>query len=200
MGVRPLTVVPLLCIWAQAASLRADNGETAFTLYRDSWVSQHKRIHVATFDAAQSPTGSTASFNADACNQVARMLNEQPGTVSRYWCEVGRYRADLAGAAGRRARPRGGESPRRRADASCNSAVAARTSTPEELATACSGWSPQQIARAEARFLSGMCKADSVPDCERLCVHAPAELPRRERTQLTDWACRRRAEIIAHKP
>jgi hypothetical protein len=198
MGARPVAAVSLLCICAQAVELRAESAQATYTLYRESWVSQHRRIHVATFDAAQSPAG-TASFNADACNQVARMLNEQPGTVSRYWCEGGRYRAELPGA-GRPLKPPGSDGPRRRGDTACNSAVAARTSTPEELANACSGWSPRKIARAEARFLSGMCKADSVSDCERLCVHAPQELPRRERTQLTDWACRRRAEIVAHKP
>jgi hypothetical protein len=200
MGARPLAVVSLLCICAQSADLRAQNVRTAYTLYRESWVSQHRRIHVATFDAAQSPASGTASFNGDACNQVARMLNEQPGAVSRYWCEAGRYRSDLPGAAIRPGDPSSTDRPRRRADAACSSAVAARTSTPEELATACTGWSPLRIARAEARFLSGMCKADSVPDCERLCVHAPSELPRRERTQLVDWACRRLGEIVAHLP
>jgi hypothetical protein len=184
---------------ALAAPGAADESTAVYSLYRHSWVSREKRIHVATFDAVKSGSQSLAAHNADNCNRVARLLNELPGSVSKFWCELGRYRVDGRDRANRTG-PRGTRADRRKESAvACGSAVATRNSTPEDLATACTGWSPLEIARAESRFLSGMCKADSVQDCDRLCFHPPYDLPSRERTRISDWACRRRSEISARK-
>jgi hypothetical protein len=197
-NVRSLAVLLPLGICALATTTHADPVDPVYTLYRDSWVSRQRRIHVATFDAARSPSIAPA-FNADACNRIAQVLNQQPGSVSKYWCELGRYRPDVAA---RKPSGAAGVHPERRQQTSiaCGSAVASRTSTPEELATACRGWTPLQIARAEVRFLSGMCKADSASDCERLCSAAPSDLPTRERAQVTSWACRRYSEISPTLP
>ena len=199
MKLRLLVLAPLVGIGALAEVGSADESGAVYSLYRHSWVSREKRIHVATFDAVQSGSQSVAAHNADNCNRIARLLNELPGSVSKFWCELGRFRVDGRAGANRLG-PKGTRADRRKQSAvACGSAVATRNSTPEDLATACTGWSPLEIARAEMRFLSGMCKADSVQDCDRLCFHPPYDLPSRERTRISNWACRRRSEISARK-
>ncbi len=188
-----------LGICAAAVPAAASGTETVYSLYRSSFIARDKRVHVATFDAQHASAIAAASTNSDNCNRVARALNEQPGSGSKHWCERGRHRRERTQVLPpppvlSRARLR------RDSTLTCNSAVAARTSTPEDLAVACTGWSALAIARAELRFLSGMCKADSIQDCDRLCFHAPAALPRSERTDIVDWACRRRSEIVAQNP
>jgi hypothetical protein len=190
-----MVLVPLLVAGTAAPGADASGREAVYSLYRTGWPSRETRIHVATFDAFEPAGTGSAAHNAANCDRVARMLNDQPATGSRYWCEPGRHRADLAALKNRPAPPRSRQGLRKDSAAACTSAVASRQSTPEDLATACTGWSALEIARAEVRFLSGMCKADSIQDCDRLCFHAPHDLPPRERTKITTWACRRRSEI-----
>lgn len=201
MNVRLVVGIPLLCAGGLAAPASAGLlAETVYTLYRESWVAPEPRVHVATFDAARPTPERSASYNMDHCNRVARMLNEQPGSASKFWCEPGRYRGQPTADRQRSVRPRSRQDRRSETAAGCSSALAARTATPDDLATACRGWSPLQIARAEVQYFSGLCKADSVPDCDRLCFHAPHDLPSRERTKIASWACRRRSELTAQTP
>lgn len=62
---------------------------TVYTLYRSSSVSsmQDARLHMATFDAADG-----AEYNRGNCLIAARLFQQQPGVIVRYWCEVGHYR------------------------------------------------------------------------------------------------------------
>jgi hypothetical protein len=195
-----LALVLPIGIVASSLEAGANPGRTVYSLYRTSWLSRDRPVHVATFDAVQGSSHQSAAYNSDNCNRVARVLNEQPASPSKHWCEPGRSRADRARVQRQALVPATRESLRRASTLACNSAVASRISTPEDLAVACPGWSTREIARAEVRFLSGLCKADSIPDCDRLCFHAPADLPRRERTQIVDWACRRRSETAAQAP
>jgi hypothetical protein len=196
---RVLGLASLLGTLAFAGASSADEQGSIYSLYRNSWVSREKRIHVATFDAFQIDSRASAAQNADNCNRVARLFNELPGNVSRFWCELGRYRDDRRSGQSAPAKLGTRGERRRQSVAACTSAVAIRSSSPEDLATACTGWSPLEIARAEMRFLSGMCKADSIQDCDRLCFHPPYDLPSRERTRVSNWACRRRSELSAPK-
>lgn len=46
------------------------------------------RIHVATFDAAE-----TEAYNSENCRIAAELFQQQPNVKVRYWCEKGRYRS-----------------------------------------------------------------------------------------------------------
>lgn len=60
-----------------------DNG--AYTLYRGS-VMMDARIHVATFNADESP-----EYNRTNCRIAADLFKTQGGVVVDYWCEAGNY-------------------------------------------------------------------------------------------------------------
>lgn len=77
--------LPLLFTLASLAGCSAAGGET-YTLYRDSPVSD-ERVHMATFDAEQS-----GPYNQDNCETARELFQQQPGVVTTYWCEKGRYR------------------------------------------------------------------------------------------------------------
>ncbi len=59
-----------------------------FTLYRASVLDPNMRIHIATFDAAES----SQSYNQENCAIAARLFAQQPGVTVRYWCEKGAFR------------------------------------------------------------------------------------------------------------
>jgi hypothetical protein len=61
--------------------------ETIETLYRNSLLDENARIHVATFDAAES-----RAYNQENCRQAQELFQAQPGVRTRFWCEAGRYR------------------------------------------------------------------------------------------------------------
>lgn len=57
------------------------------TLYRSSPLDENARVHVATFDAAESH-----AYNQENCRHARLLLQAQPGVRTRFWCEAGRYR------------------------------------------------------------------------------------------------------------
>ena len=74
---------------AMAGAVGASTPEdAAYTLYRNSVTAPGMRIHVATFDATNSGQG----YNFENCNVAADLFSRQPGVLTRFWCERGRYR------------------------------------------------------------------------------------------------------------
>ena len=61
--------------------------ENVETLYRNSSLDENARIHVATFDAAES-----RAYNQENCRQAKELFQAQPAARTRFWCEAGRYR------------------------------------------------------------------------------------------------------------
>jgi len=76
-------------IWSWA--LLTLNGCTAdqgtYTLYRTSVAVPELRIHVATFDTKDGP-----EYNRDNCFLASSLFESQPGTKTRFWCELGHYK------------------------------------------------------------------------------------------------------------
>lgn len=65
------------------------NGETeTYTLYRNSVVGGHLRIHVASFDAKEGE-----DYNRENCQTAMELFQKQPGVTVRYWCEKGKFRS-----------------------------------------------------------------------------------------------------------
>jgi hypothetical protein len=80
----------LLIVVGAAVFLSACNGSKSetFTLYRASTLDPMMRIHMATFDAAESgPT-----YNQENCQIAADLFSTHPGVTVRYWCEKGLFR------------------------------------------------------------------------------------------------------------
>lgn len=63
------------------------NQSDIYSLYRSSTLGQIMRIHVATFDVAES----TGRYNQENCQTAAALFVNQPGVTVRYWCEKGRF-------------------------------------------------------------------------------------------------------------
>lgn len=66
---------------------RGAPANSTYTLYRGSIAEVGGRVHMATFDAAES-----GSYNMENCNIARGLFEAQPGVTVRYWCELGRYR------------------------------------------------------------------------------------------------------------
>lgn len=64
-----------------------DVGDHTYTLYRNSPLDEHARIHVATFDADE-----PKDYNSDNCALAARLFQSQQGVTSSFWCEKGPFR------------------------------------------------------------------------------------------------------------
>ncbi len=64
-----------------------------YTLYRSSASvnGDHKRIHVATFDAEQGDN-KTENYNKENCKIAGDLFEDKPGVVVKYWCEPGYFR------------------------------------------------------------------------------------------------------------
>lgn len=58
---------------------------TAYRLYRNSVFDSSAAIHVASFDSRErSPIG---DYNKMNCEESAVLFENQPGVVTKYWCE-----------------------------------------------------------------------------------------------------------------
>jgi hypothetical protein len=90
----PLTAEKTLALTALSGAIALLIGcddSNVYTLYRTSPTvgeirGEKARIHVATFDAAQSE-----EYNRVNC-ETARRLFASQGVSIRYWCEKGKYR------------------------------------------------------------------------------------------------------------
>jgi ABC-type glycerol-3-phosphate transport system substrate-binding protein len=79
-------IVVAVALLLPGAGASASDDHVA-TLYRSSVVLSNARLHVATFDAAES-----FEYNWENCQLAADLFQQQPGVKVRYWCERGRYR------------------------------------------------------------------------------------------------------------
>jgi len=61
-----------------------------YTLYRSSLVPGVTRIHVATFDARDG-----SDYNRENCDLAATLYSGQDGVRTKFWCEAGRFQAEL---------------------------------------------------------------------------------------------------------
>lgn len=61
----------------------------SYTLYRSSVAIPELRIHVATFDAKDGP-----EYNRENCFLASTLFESQPGTKTKFWCELGRYKGN----------------------------------------------------------------------------------------------------------
>lgn len=61
--------------------------EHSYTLYRNSAVGSDMRIHVASFDAKDGD-----AYNQDNCQTAAGLFQQQPGIVTKFWCEKGSFK------------------------------------------------------------------------------------------------------------
>jgi len=83
-----------------AAALSACNtgllDDGTYTLYRGNSMTGNLRIHVATFDSAESTAEyapGKMSYNHTNCLRAAKLFHEQPQAAgTHYWCEMGRYK------------------------------------------------------------------------------------------------------------
>lgn len=60
---------------------------TAYTLYRNSVVLENERMHIATFDSDDGE-----SYNQENCFLAKDLFLAQPGVMTKFWCEKGRYK------------------------------------------------------------------------------------------------------------
>jgi len=60
---------------------------STYTLYRNSILDPKMRIHVASFDTAQS-----SDYNHENCQLAADLFVAQPNVKTRFWCEKGPFR------------------------------------------------------------------------------------------------------------
>lgn len=82
------TVIAALLVAAIASAASAQTPVSdVYTLYRDSVLDTHMRIHIATFDAAES-----VEYNRGNCMLARDLFLAQEGVATNFWCEPGRYR------------------------------------------------------------------------------------------------------------
>jgi hypothetical protein len=77
----------LICIMVGGVVLLGCGDTTAYTLYRTSLVMEHARLHIATFDS-----GDGTEYNNGNCLAARDLFQQQPGVMTSFWCEKGRYR------------------------------------------------------------------------------------------------------------
>ena len=85
-----MRIVCLVVGLAVAGCSQVGGGPT-YTLYRSGL--DRSRVHVATFDAAES-----GSYNEENCLTAMDLFDSQPGVSVRYWCEKGRFKGWCIGA------------------------------------------------------------------------------------------------------
>lgn len=59
---------------------------SVYTLYRSSILIPNARIHVATFNSADSDP-----YNEENCNLAKTLFQSQPKILTTFWCEKGTY-------------------------------------------------------------------------------------------------------------
>lgn len=85
VGLRGLALAcAALATWLAGCGVSDGN---VYTLYRSSVLDAKQRLHVATFDAAESE-----EYNQENCGIVLAQMQKRADVVVRYWCEKGRFR------------------------------------------------------------------------------------------------------------
>jgi hypothetical protein len=61
------------------------SGNNTYTLYRNSPLDPHARLHVGTFNTKEPDP----NYNRTMCEFVQGFLQRNPETQARWWCEAG---------------------------------------------------------------------------------------------------------------
>jgi len=70
-----------------------NNENNIYTLYRSSPLDANMRIHIATFDSSVKSYGGTQEdYNQNNCDIARDLFQNQPGVLSRFWCEKGKFK------------------------------------------------------------------------------------------------------------
>lgn len=77
--------IAIVCV--AVGIIACDSDRDVFTLYRNSVLNENARIHVATFDAHEKE-----GYNRENCQQAQVLFQAQPGVLTRFWCEKGRFK------------------------------------------------------------------------------------------------------------
>lgn len=63
------------------------NSDSSYTLYRNSPIDEHMRIHVATFNAKDGH-----DYNMSNCQTAQELFQNQKGVTAKFWCEKGNFK------------------------------------------------------------------------------------------------------------
>jgi hypothetical protein len=63
------------------------SSDSSYTLYRNSPIDEHMRVHVATFDAKDGH-----DYNMSNCQTAQDLFQNQKGVTAKYWCEKGNFK------------------------------------------------------------------------------------------------------------
>ena len=63
------------------------NSDGSYTLYRNSSIDEHMRIHVATFNAKDGH-----DYNMSNCQIAQELFQKQDGIKTKFWCEKGNFK------------------------------------------------------------------------------------------------------------
>jgi hypothetical protein len=96
MNLNAITLAGLTTALLSACNL-GSLGDDAYTLYRGNSLTGNLRIHIATFDSAESLAEygkEKMGYNYSNCARAAKLFQEQQPAAAgtRYWCEKGRYK------------------------------------------------------------------------------------------------------------
>ena len=73
----------ILLIYATGANAN----DNFASLYRNSIINENMRLHISTFD-----TKNGRDYNWENCQLVAKLMQNQPGVLTKFWCEIGDFR------------------------------------------------------------------------------------------------------------
>jgi|TARA_B110000977_G_scaffold88491_1_gene117598 hypothetical protein len=76
-------LLPILLVFATGANANDDFA----ALYRNSVMNENMRLHISTFD-----TKHGRDYNWENCQLVAKLMQNQPGVLTKFWCEIGDFR------------------------------------------------------------------------------------------------------------
>ncbi len=80
----------ILCIMFLCGCVETSSNNI-YTFYRNSPIDNNMRIHIATFDSRDGGT-SIPFYNKDNCEQARELYSAQPGVISKFWCEKGKFK------------------------------------------------------------------------------------------------------------
>jgi hypothetical protein len=82
---------PLILIFLAVFLTACGDGEV-YTLYRAGVGLPNLRIHVATFDSADSKAEQFKAYNQENCQTAMKLFQSQPNVTVKYWCEKGVFK------------------------------------------------------------------------------------------------------------
>ena len=77
---------------ADTVSAQTTNDSEIATLYRSSLIIDNARLHIATFNAAETSGGGGFAYNWENCQLAAKLFENQRGVKTKFWCEKGPHK------------------------------------------------------------------------------------------------------------